>query len=105
MAKQTPETYKNPTTPEDQIAEPAIVYSEINTLKEQVINCILQLNDTETLQRILKYTRRQKKQVPEETIDKEEVLAGIERGLKALKEAHEGKENRFRDINELMNEL
>ncbi len=41
----------------------------------------------------------------EETISKEEILAGIEKGLIELKKEQEGEKGRFRDINELLNEL
>lgn len=41
----------------------------------------------------------------EETISKEKILAGIEKGLIELKKEQEGEKGRFRDINELLNEL
>lgn len=90
---------------ENEAGEPAIAYGRMNTLKQEVIDYIMQLNDMEALERLMKYTRRQKKAVEEETISKEEILAGIERGLIELKKEREGGKGRFRDINELLDEL
>lgn len=97
-------TYKMPPPAENEAGEPAIAYGRMNTLKQEVIDYIMQLNDMEALERLMKYTRRQKKVVEEKTTSKEEILAGIERAVIELKLIQEGKK-KGKDINEFLNEI
>ena len=76
----------------------------MNILKQELISDIQQLNDMVALKRLVKYIRRQKKTIEEETISKEEILAGIEESLIELKAIREGKK-KAKDINEFLDEL
>ena len=102
MAKK--KTYKTPPPAENEVHEAAITYGEMNILKQELISDIQQLNDMVALKRLVKYIRRQKKTIEEETISKEEILAGIEESLIELKAIREGKK-KAKDINEFLDEL
>ena len=102
MAKK--KTYKTPPPAENEANEAAITYGEMNILKQELISDIQQLNDMVALKRLVKYIRRQKKTIEEETISKEEILAGIEESLIELKAIREGKK-KAKDINEFLDEL
>lgn len=102
MAKK--KTYKTTLPAENEVNEAAITYGEMNILKQELISDIQQLNDMVALKRLVKYIRRQKKTIEEETISKEEILAGIEESLIELKAIREGKK-KAKDINEFLDEL
>lgn len=77
---------------------------ELKSLKMDLVEELLSLNDKEMLNRVKNYLKRLKKmeaekEVEEETISKEEVLAGIDAGLKDVKAG------RTRSAYDLINEL
>lgn len=74
---------------------------ELKSLKMDLVEELLGLNDKEMLTRVKNYLQRLKKEEAEkkETISKEEILAGIDAGLKDVKEG------RTRSAYELLKEL
>ncbi|WP_294477677.1 hypothetical protein [uncultured Bacteroides sp.] len=75
---------------------------ELKSLKMDLVEELLSLNDKEMLNRVKNYLKRLKKmeaEKEEETISKEEVLAGIDAGLKDVKAG------RTRSAYDLINEL
>lgn len=75
---------------------------ELKSLKMDLVEELLSLNDKEMLNRVKNYLKRLKKmeaEKEEETISKEEVLAGIDAGLKDVKAG------RARSAYDLINEL
>lgn len=66
---------------------------ELKSLKMDLVEELLSLNDKEMLNRVKNYLKRLKKEAEkeEETISKEEVLAGIADGLKEVKLSMDGK--------------
>ena len=82
---------------------------ELKSLKMDLVEELLSLNDKEMLNRVKNYLKRLKKmeaEKEEEEITKEEVLAGIDAGLKEVKLSMEGKlevKTAREFINELLN--
>ena len=75
---------------------------ELKSLKMDLVEELLSLNDKEMLNRVKNYLKRLKKmeaEKEEEEITKEEVLAGIDAGLKEVKLSMEKTAREF--INEL----
>lgn len=74
---------------------------ELKSLKMDLVEELLSLNDKEMLNRVKNYLKRLKKveAEKEEAITKEELLAGIDAGLKDVKAG------RTRSAYELLNEL
>lgn len=75
---------------------------ELKSLKMDLVEELLSLNDKKMLNRVKNYLKRIKKQeteMEEETISKEEILAGIDSGLKDVKAG------RTRSAYELLHEL
>ncbi|QIU95308.1 hypothetical protein [Bacteroides faecium] len=66
---------------------------ELKSLKMDLVEELLSLNDKEMLNRVKNYLKRLKKMEAEkeEEITKEEILAGIDAGLKEVKLSMEGK--------------
>ena len=80
---------------------------ELKSLKMDLVEELLSLNDKEMLNRVKNYLKRLKKmeaEKEEEEITKEEVLAGIDAGLKELKLSMEGKLE-VKTAREFINEL
>ena len=80
---------------------------ELNSLKLDLVEELLSLNDKEMLNRVKNYLKRLKKmeaEKEEEEITKEEVLAGIDAGLKEVKLSMEGKLE-VKTAREFINEL
>ena len=80
---------------------------ELKSLKMDLVEELLSLNDKEMLNRVKNYLKRLKKmeaEKEEEEITKEEVLAGIDAGLKAVKLSMEGKLE-VKTAREFINEL
>lgn len=82
---------------------------ELKSLKMDLVEELLSLNDKEMLNRVKNYLKRIKrmeaeKEEVEETISKEEVLAGIDAGLKDVKLSMEGK-SELKSAREFLNEL
>ena len=80
---------------------------ELKSLKMDLVEELLSLNDKETLNRVKNYLKRLKKmeaEKEEEEITKEEVLAGIDAGLKEVKLSMEGKLE-VKTAREFINEL
>ena len=68
---------------------------ELKSLKMDLVEELLSLNDKEMLNRVKNYLKRLKKmeaEKEEEEITKEEVLAGIDAGLKEVKLSIGGKD-------------
>ena len=79
---------------------------ELKSLKLDLVE-LLSLNDKEMLNRVKNYLKRLKKmeaEKEEEEITKEEVLAGIDAGLKEVKLSMEGKLE-VKTAREFINEL
>lgn len=74
---------------------------ELKSLKMDLVEELLSLDDKDMLNRVKNYLRRLKKMETEkeETISKEEILAGIDAGLKDVKAG------RTRSAYELIDEL
>lgn len=73
---------------------------ELQATKQSLIETIGQIEDQHALDRLKKYLNRLLPRTEaEETISKEEILAGIDAGLKDVKAG------RTRPIQELLNEL
>jgi len=80
---------------------------ELKSLKMDLVEELLSLNDKEMLNRVRNYLKRLKKmeaEKEEEEITKEEVLAGIDGGLKEVKLSMEGKLE-VKTAREFINEL
>ena len=80
---------------------------ELKSLKMDLVEELLSLNDKEMLKRVKNYLKRLKKmeaEKEEEEITKEEVLAGIDAGLKEVKLSMEGKLE-VKTAREFINEL
>ncbi len=80
---------------------------ELKSLKMDLVEELLSLNDKEMLNRVKNYLKRLKKmeaEKEEEEITKEEVLAGIDAGLKEVKLSMEGKLG-VKTAREFINEL
>ena len=80
---------------------------ELKSLKMDLVEELLSLNDKEMLNRAKNYLKRLKKmeaEKEEEEITKEEVLAGIDAGLKEVKLSMEGKLE-VKTAREFINEL
>ena len=80
---------------------------ELKSLKMDLVEELLSLNDKEMLNRVKNYLKRLKKmeaEKEEEEITKEEVLAGIDAGLKEVKVSMEGKLE-VKTAREFINEL
>ena len=80
---------------------------ELKSLKMDLVEELLSLNDKEMLNRVKNYLKRLKKmeaEREEEEITKEEVLAGIDAGLKEVKLSMEGKLE-VKTAREFINEL
>ena len=80
---------------------------ELKSLKMDLVEELLSLNDKEMLNRVKNYLERLKKmeaEKEEEEITKEEVLAGIDAGLKEVKLSMEGKLE-VKTAREFINEL
>ena len=80
---------------------------ELKSLKMDLVEELLSLNDKEMLNRVKNYMKRLKKmeaEKEEEEITKEEVLAGIDAGLKEVKLSMEGKLE-VKTAREFINEL
>ena len=80
---------------------------ELKSLKMDLVEELLSLNDKEMLKRVKNYLKRLKKmeaEKEEEEITKEEVLAGIDAGLKEVKLSMEDKLE-VKTAREFINEL
>ena len=80
---------------------------ELKSLKMDLVEELLSLNDKEMLNRVKNYLKRLKKmeaEKEEEEVTKEEVLAGIDAGLKEVKLSMEGKLE-VKTAREFINEL
>ena len=80
---------------------------ELKSLKMDLVEELLSLNDKEMLNRVKNYLKRLKKmeaEKEEEEITKEEVLEGIDAGLKEVKLSMEGKLE-VKTAREFINEL
>lgn len=80
---------------------------ELKSLKLDLVEELLSLNDKEMLNRVKNYLKRLKKmeaEKEEEEITKEEVLAEIDAGLKEVKLSMEGKLE-VKTAREFINEL
>ena len=80
---------------------------ELKSLKMDLVEELLSLNDKVMLNRVKNYLKRLKKmeaEKEEEEITKEEVLAGIDAGLKEVKLSMEGKLE-VKTAREFINEL
>ena len=80
---------------------------ELKSLKMDLVEELLSLNEKEMLNRLKNYLKRLKKmeaEKEEEEITKEEVLAGIDAGLKEVKLSMEGKLE-VKTAREFINEL
>ena len=77
---------------------------ELKSLKLDLVEELLSLNDKEMLNRVKNYLKRLKKMEAEKEITKEEVLAGIDAGLKEVKLSMEGKLE-VKTAREFINEL
>ena len=80
---------------------------ELKSLKLDLVEELLSLNDKEMLNRVKNYLKRLKKMEAEkemEEITKEEILAGIDAGLKEVKLSMDGKLE-LKSAREFLNEL
>ena len=80
---------------------------ELKSLKMDLVEELLSLNDKEMLNQVKNYLKRLKKmeaEKEEEEITKEEFLAGIDAGLKEVKLSMEGKLE-VKTAREFINEL
>lgn len=80
---------------------------ELKSLKMDLVEELLSLNDKEMLNRVKNYLKRLKKMEAEkemEEITKEEILAGIDAGLKEVKLSMDGKLD-LKSAREFLNEL
>ena len=80
---------------------------ELKSLKMDLVEELLSLNDKEMLNQVKNYLKRLKKMEAEkemEEITKEEILAGIDAGLKEVKLSMDGKLE-LKSAREFLNEL
>ncbi|MBC5607373.1 MULTISPECIES: hypothetical protein [Bacteroides] len=80
---------------------------ELKSLKMDLVEELLSLNDKEMLNRVKTYLKRLKKmeaEKEEDEISKEEILAGIDAGLKEVKLSMDGKLD-LKTAREFLNEL
>ena len=80
---------------------------ELKSLKMDLVEEFLSLNDKEMLNRVKTYLKRLKKmeaEKEEDEISKEEILAGIDAGLKEVKLSMDGKLE-LKSAREFLNEL
>lgn len=80
---------------------------ELKSLKMDLVEELLSLNDKEMLNRVKTYLKRLKKmeaEKEEDEISKEEILAGIDAGLKEVKLSMDG-ELDLKTAREFLNEL
>ena len=80
---------------------------ELKSLKMDLVEELLSLNDKEMLNRVKTYLKRLKKmeaEKEEDEITKEETLAGIDAGLKEVKLSMDGKLD-LKTAREFLNEL
>lgn len=80
---------------------------ELKSLKLDLVEELLSLNDKEMLNRVKTYLKRLKKmeaEKEEDEISKEEILAGIDAGLKEVKLSMDGKLD-LKTAREFLNEL
>ena len=80
---------------------------ELKSLKMDLVEELLSLNDKEMLNRVKTYLKRLKKmeaEKEEDEISKEEILAGIDSGLKEVKLSMDGKLD-LKTAREFLNEL
>ena len=80
---------------------------ELKSLKMDLVEELLSLNDKEMLNRVKNYLKRLNKMEAEkemEEITKEEILAGIDAGLKEVKLSMDGKLE-LKSAREFLNEL
>lgn len=80
---------------------------ELKSLKMDLVEELLGLNDKEMLNRVKTYLKRLKKmeaEKEEDEISKEEILAGIDAGLKEVKLSMDGKLD-LKTAREFLNEL
>lgn len=80
---------------------------ELKSLKMDLVEELLSLNDKEMLNRVKTYLKRLKKmeaEKEEDEISKEEILAGINAGLKEVKLSMDGKLD-LKTAREFLNEL
>lgn len=80
---------------------------ELKSLKMDLVEELLSLNDKEMLNRVKNYLKLLKKMEAEkemEEITKEEILAGIDAGLKEVKLSMDGKLE-LKSAREFLNEL
>ena len=77
---------------------------ELKSLKMDLVEELLSLNDKEMLNRVKNYLKKMEAEKEEEEITKEEVLAGIDAGLKEVKLSMEGKLE-VKTAREFINEL
>ena len=80
---------------------------ELKSLKMDLVEELLSLNDKEMLNRVKTYLKRLKKmeaEKEEDEISKEEILAGIDAGLKEVKLSMDGKLD-LKTAREVLNEL
>lgn len=75
---------------------------ELKSLKMDLVEEVLSLNDEKKLKRMKTYLKRLKKEP--EFISKEELIAGIDAGLKEVKLSIDGK-LKLKDAFELLDEL
>ena len=80
---------------------------ELKSLKMDSVEELLSLNDKEMLNRVKTYLKRLKRmeaEKEEDEISKEEILAGIDAGLKEVKLSMDGKLD-LKTAREFLNEL
>ena len=80
---------------------------ELKSLKLDLVEELLSLNDKEMLNRVKTYLKRLKRmeaEKEEDEISKEEILAGIDAGLKEVKLSMDGKLD-LKTAREFLNEL
>ncbi|EKJ91562.1 hypothetical protein QR305_01823 [Bacteroides finegoldii] len=80
---------------------------ELKSLKMDLVEELLGLNDKEMLNRVKTYLKRLKRmeaEKEEDEISKEEILAGIDAGLKEVKLSMDGKLD-LKTAREFLNEL
>lgn len=77
---------------------------ELDTLRMDLIEELQTIDNKDTLKRIKTYFKRLRNAKKEETISKEEILAGIDAGLKEVKKWKETGEKR-QTLDEFIHEL
>jgi hypothetical protein len=77
---------------------------ELKSFRQSLVDQLLSFDDMATLKRLQKYLNRLRREQEEEVMTKEELIAGIDAGLKEVKLAMEGK-IKLKDARELLDEL